>query len=377
MRCKFLPMFMIALFLLSLPLLAQEMAEPTAEFSWPPPVYVLRGEVSLPGTVNLAGMAGYFIEYRPLDEDLTAPATRAWLPVTLPTSIPVVDDVLGTWNTSMVADGLYELRLNVLVAGAEASHTILGPLRVENDRMVEVEPAVTEEMAAEDVTPVSDETPRVTARVNANVREGDSTRFRPIDALLAGESAPILGVSSRGTAWYQIALPNGHRGWISHVVVIVSGATDNLPRIQPPPVPVAIAPPTVVPVGDVDLVAGFMRHNSPDGIIKCGVGFTIEVDVANFGTARSPGGRVRFVDHALRSDGSKLDNYPQEETGHFPPIEPGQTVGAKAELTVSRHVNRRHNIYAYINFDNAIPERTTANNNAQMGPGYKLAPGNC
>ena len=231
------------------------MAEPTAEFSWPPPVYVLQGKVSLLGTANLAGMAGYFIEYRALDEDLTVPATRAWLPITLPTSIPVVDDVLGTWNTGKVADGLYELRLNVLMAGAAAMHLTLGPLRVENDVMAAVEPAVAEEMAAEDVTPVPDETPRVTARVNANVRAGDSTSFRPIDALLAGETAPILGVSSRGTAWYQIALPNGRRGWISHVVVIVSGATDNLPRIKPPPVPVRpTATPVPVPAIRPDLV---------------------------------------------------------------------------------------------------------------------------
>ena len=76
MRIKFLPLFVIALCLLSLPLLAQEAAEPTAEISWPPPVYVLRGETSLRGTVNLADMTGYFIEYRALDEDLSAPDTR-------------------------------------------------------------------------------------------------------------------------------------------------------------------------------------------------------------------------------------------------------------------------------------------------------------
>ena len=117
MRIKFLPLFVIALCLLSLPLLAQEVAEPTAEINWPPPVYVLRGEASLRGTVNLAGMTGYFIEYRALDEDLSAPASRLWLPITLPTNIPVVEDVLGTWDTRRVTDGLYELRLNVIVSG--------------------------------------------------------------------------------------------------------------------------------------------------------------------------------------------------------------------------------------------------------------------
>ena len=45
-------------------------------------------------------------------------------------------------------------------------------------------------------------------------------------------------------------------------------------------------------------------------------------------------------------------------------------------MTISRHVNQNHAAYAIINFDAAIPERTIANNNAQMGL-YKLAKGNC
>ena len=377
MRSISFSLFAIALCLLVLlPVMAQETDEPRAEISWPPPVYVLRGEVSLRGTVNLPGMSSYYIEVRALDDDLGAPEGRPWLPATLPTAAPVVDGVLGIWDTSTLADGLYELRLNVLAPDGDMAQRVVGPLRLENEAMMADDMTMT--MIGEEAMMVSGETAMVTARVNANVRSGDSTRFRAIDVLLNGESASILGISTRGSGWYQIALPDDRRGWISPIVVQVSGATDDLPGVTPPalpPLPVAVAP-TVVPFSDIDLVAGFLRHGSPGGVIKCGIGFQVEVDIANFGTTRSPGGRVRFLDYGLKSDGGRIDNIAQEEVAIFPPIDPGQTVGAKAWMTISRHVNQNHVIYADIDFDNAIPERTTDNNRGQMGL-YKLAKGNC
>ena len=141
------------------------------------------------------------------------------------------------------------------------------------------------EAGMDETTPVPDEAPMATARVNANVRAGDSTSFRAIDALLTGESAPILGVSSRGTAWYQIALPNGRRGWISEIVVIVSGNTDNLPRIVPPPVPIQ---PTVTPVPapaiQPDLVVEEIHFDEEP---ECDESFEVRARVANLGQAAS------------------------------------------------------------------------------------------
>ncbi|MCE2488462.1 MAG: SH3 domain-containing protein [Anaerolineae bacterium] len=374
MRSKLISMFAVVLCLLVLPVVAQEAEEPTAEITWPPAVYVLRGEVSLRGTVNLPDMTSFFIEYRALDDDLGAPDSRPWLPVSLPSTTAVVDDVLGAWDTTAVEDGLYELRLNVLSGGGDMAHQVVWPLRVENQDMMAGDMTMVIEEATEETMAVSDDSPRVTARVNANVRSGDSTRFRIIGVLRNGDSAPALGISSRGSGWFRIELSDGRPGWISPTVVNASGATDDLPQIVPPPLPPP--PPTVVPTGDVDLVAGHMRHGSPGGVIVCGVGFVVEVDVANFGTTPSPGGRVRFLDYGLKNDGGRRDDVAQETIGEFPPIAPGQTVGAKAWLTVSRHVNSNHVIYAQVNFDNAIPERTNANNNTQMGL-YKLQRGNC
>ncbi len=383
MRSKMIPLFVIALCLLVLPVMAQEMEEPTAEITWPPPVYVLRGEVSLRGTVNLPGMTNYYIESRALDDDLTAPEARAWLPVTLPSSTPVVDDTLGTWDTTAVSDGLYQLRLNVLTPGGDMAHQVVGPLRVENEGMmaedlimaVEDEPMVTEE-----TTPVPAETPRVTARLNANVRSGDSTRFRAIDALLTGESAPVLGVSSRGSGWFQIALPDGRRGWISPVVVLVSGTTDNLPRIVPPPLP---PPPTVTPVPQppTPLPPAPVPGTSSDLIVewinfepeqpKCNEAVRITAQIANIGSGHTgASGTILVQDWHINSGTIGATTH-----GGFPPLAPGQRFTAIMHLTVSTFYEEGHRLNITLDTSNAVAESNEGNNIANRD--YTLARANC
>ena len=376
MRIKLFPLFVIALCLLSLPLLAQEVTEPKAEISWPPPVYVLRGEVSLRGTVNLAGVTGYFIEFRALDEDFTAPDTRDWLPATLAANALVVNDVLGTWDTSRVSNGLYELRLTVIMIGVETQHRTVGPLRIENavaaaPEMPEMEMEVEAEMEAgmDETTPVPDETPMATARVNANVRAGDSTSFRPIDALLTDESAPILGISSRGTAWYQIALPNGRRGWISEIVVIVSGNTENLPRIVPPPVPVR---PTVTPVPppaiQPDLVVEEIHFDEEP---ECDESFEVRAKIANLGQAASTAsGSINVQDWHIAS------GTPNSSTvGGFPPLAPGERFWAFMPLTVKTYYREGHRVGVTVDSTNTVAESNEGNNSATRD--YELKKGDC
>jgi formylglycine-generating enzyme required for sulfatase activity len=118
--------------LLATPALAQE-PDPNAAIQWPASVYVLRGAVEIRGTANLSDMAGYFVEYVLLPENTFVPADDAlWFPATLPAPGPVLDGVLGVWDTLMVPDGLYALRLTVNVPGG-AVHHVVSPVRVENN----------------------------------------------------------------------------------------------------------------------------------------------------------------------------------------------------------------------------------------------------
>jgi hypothetical protein len=106
---------------------------PNGNISFPPPVYVLRGQVEIRGSANLANMTGYFLEYRELNADLTANEDSLWFPAVLPRAAAVLDDVLGVWDTTQTPDGLYELRLTVSISGAPPFLYVVSPLRVENE----------------------------------------------------------------------------------------------------------------------------------------------------------------------------------------------------------------------------------------------------
>ena len=117
-----------------------EMQEPDAtnteaHISFPPPVYVVRHQVAIRGTVTVANLQSFFIESRPLD--LASEAERdeenafMWLPITLPRIAQVRDDVLGIWNARFMDDGLYELRLTINTTAEPVRHVYLSPIRVE------------------------------------------------------------------------------------------------------------------------------------------------------------------------------------------------------------------------------------------------------
>src|SRR5690606_16928492 len=81
-------------------------------------------------------------------------------------------------------------------------------------------------------TPV---TARATANTNANIRSGDSTGFPVIGSLRRGQTVEIVGVSSRGTGWFVITLPDDRQGWVADfVVTVTSGDIDELPEVDPP-----------------------------------------------------------------------------------------------------------------------------------------------
>ena len=212
----------------------------------------------------------------------------------------------------------------------------------------------------------------------ANVRSGPDTRFAPpIGSIAAGDQAELLAINIHKT-WYKIKYYNGE-GWVFGSLLEVSGNVDDLPVVYGPPLPAPTAiPVTAVPptaVLNVNLVAGNMRHNA-GRTITCNSGFRVEVDVANVGSTRSPGGNVRFLDYATKRDGGRLEPQLEAEViGTFPPIEPGQTVGASASITVGFHHGESHILWAYVNHDNSVPEADKGNNVNHFT--YTLQRGDC
>lgn len=287
-----------------------EPADPNVNITSPPPVFVVRGQVTITGSANLPNMVSYFLEYRALTDDLQVDAP--WLPATLPSRTPVETGTLGVWDTTLDSDGLYELRLTINVQGADPVYFRVSPLRIENATLATpVAPtqaatpivlptiggAITPLAPLPTSTPAAplaptptalDSTPRVTSsNVSANVRAGDNTNAPIVGSLAVGESAEILGVSSTGSGWYFIELVNGTQGWIAGGIVQVTGNVNSVPRIAPP----ATATPTFTPTPttpDANLIG--IRYDR--GEIKQGEAFRIIVRVRNNSGAVLPDTQV-------------------------------------------------------------------------------------
>jgi hypothetical protein len=364
-----------------------EEPNPNANITWPPPVYVIRGEFAIRGTANLPDMTNYFIEFRPLNDDLTPQDEGdVWFPAILPSQGAVQDDVLGTWDTTLVEDGLYELRLTVNVSGGTPELAIVSPLRIENEPppfaatatpIPTATPAATEPPPPT-AEPTQDSTPRVTisATPQGNIRQGDSTFYNIVATVPTGTTARILGISNRGSGWYQIQLDDGRSGWVAPSIVTTSGDLSGLPRVQPPPPPPptatpipTVVPATPVPVSQANLVAGIvvLEPAAP----TCQQTFTVGFDVANLGSQPTTiSGTVSLVD-TRAADGSQQGN----TIGGFPVIQPGQTFRVNMPLTISTWHSEQHNITLVIDPGNQIPETVEGDNTRTIS--YTLTKGSC
>lgn len=400
-----------------------DMMDPLANISYPPPVYVVRDSVDIRGTANLPGLRNLYIEFRELNMgamDMEGEEPQ-WFPATLPRIAAVVDDVLGTWNTASLPDGLYELQLMINTGDGAMPAARVSPIRIQNnppefaadmmpaeeseampgaaaddmpaestEGMAE-EPA--EEMADEQAEEMADEptiepTPEydgpyiVVTVPGANVRTGDSTAYPLIGALLEGNTAPIKGVSSWNTGWWYIELPNGRSGFIAPFIVTAEGDTSDVPAIQPPPlppppIPTAIPQPTAPPAPLVPPAPATGPNLIIDGEpaisphpATCNKPYSISVRVKNVGTARSGGGLIEIVD-------SRHDGEGREATQTtFRELDPGQSAVSQAVITPRTHHGELHHINFHVDYDNRVAE-TNENDNRAAAAAYVLLQGDC
>jgi hypothetical protein len=203
-----------------------------------------------------------------------------------------------------------------------------------------------------------DTTPRVTANRNANVRRGDGTNYDVVGSLNNGETAAIVGISSFGSGWYYIELPNGGRGWIAPSVVTVLGDLRDVPRVAPPPPPATATPtPPPTPVSSINLVAGNFRFDPPSP--KCNETFNVYMDVANFGSQTYFGGGFLGVQDFRRADNAfQLGN-----SGALPTINPGQTINVgPIPMKVPTYYNEEHRLVMTVDSTNQVFESNEGDN---------------
>lgn len=347
--------------------------DPNVNIIWPPPVYTLRDTVPIFGSANAPGLSNYFIEFRPLfdidpDGEVTPISDDApWFPISLPSRDPVVEDVLGTWNTMTTADGLYELRLTVNVTGQPTRNFVVSPIRIENeppefvrDLVLGTTPDATLAPPIQPTSPAvmatptpRDVTPRVTANLNANIRAGDSTRFEIVGSLGAGQTADVVGVSATGSGWYLIRFDGNRQGWIASSVVTASGDFRNVPRITPPPPP-ATATPTPPPAN----LTGSPPALTPATPV-CNEPFRVLVNITNNGSAPTAGPATVVVQDIHVASGQVQNSFTQT----VPVLAPGENfVVGRDDFVISTFFDEEHEIRAIIDPENEVPESSTADN---------------
>ncbi len=97
------------------------------EVTSPYPNQVVTDQVDIIGSVNSIGMRRYFVEYRQAYDE-----GGEWFPATLPGIHPVINKRLGTFNTTILSDDIYVLRLVVLTGEDTRSTLAFGPIIVNN-----------------------------------------------------------------------------------------------------------------------------------------------------------------------------------------------------------------------------------------------------
>ena len=100
------------------------------EITAPVPNQVVADQVDIIGSVNSPDMRSYFVEFRRGFDD-----GARWFPATLPSIHPAVGERLGTFNTTPLTDGIYDMRLVVLTGGDTESTLAFGPIVVRNSPM--------------------------------------------------------------------------------------------------------------------------------------------------------------------------------------------------------------------------------------------------
>ena len=104
---------------------------------WNPVYNTVRGTVELRGSANIPGQQWFFVEAAPY----IAGADAAWTPIVSFQMSPVVNGSLGTWNTSILNDGFYQIRLHAVNSDQESLYYTLAPIAVNNDGgLVNTEP---------------------------------------------------------------------------------------------------------------------------------------------------------------------------------------------------------------------------------------------
>ena len=124
----FASLLLLALFL-GVPASAQETEQPEIQIFSPLPGEAVQGLVQIIGTIDVPGFQSYELAFT-FKEDET------WFLIAQGDT-PVIQGVLGEWDTTVLTDSIYDLMVRVRQQNGEVTEIILESIRVRNYSQIE------------------------------------------------------------------------------------------------------------------------------------------------------------------------------------------------------------------------------------------------
>ena len=176
---------------------------PTAEIPQPTiiepqPGQAIQGKVNITGSTNIVGF-----QMAEIDFAYTNNPTNTWFLIQQ-VDEPVMDGLIGQWDTTTISDGVYDLRITVYIEDGVQTVTIISGLRVRNYTPIETNtPTLTSTPQPGD-TPDPTSTPSPTSTLvpptntplpknPAQLSNSDLSRSLGIGALLTFGSFLLIG----------------------------------------------------------------------------------------------------------------------------------------------------------------------------------------
>ncbi|MCB9437482.1 MAG: hypothetical protein H6673_10895 [Anaerolineales bacterium] len=209
-------------------------------------VYPITGQ-EVAGNVVVSGSASHpdFIQYA-LEYGPDPNPSNLWYPITpQAVTVPVINNALGAWNTTLVQDGTYQVRLHVYLTGnREVTNVIVTGLRVRNTSA----PQPSGQNTSPTISPIAplniQRGQSATIALGIYDADGDPTTFIATSdntAIAAvspnGQAITVTGLSV-GVATIRIRVTDGRGGQAqtSFLATVVEPPTaNNPPNIAPIP----------------------------------------------------------------------------------------------------------------------------------------------
>ncbi|UCF60745.1 MAG: hypothetical protein JSV37_13435 [Anaerolineaceae bacterium] len=180
---------LIIMFPIILPLKVNAQAPGYADITQPAAGEAIFGLVTIEGSADHPSFVSYELSfaYQPNPED-------TWFPIMESIKTPVSEGRLGIWDTTVITDGTYQLRLRVWLRNGNALEAFVPDLRVRNTVPTETPTAVKQvSLPSPSLIPVT-QTPRPTP-IPPSFSDGRAHvgRIFTIGAILGGVSLLLLG----------------------------------------------------------------------------------------------------------------------------------------------------------------------------------------